>query len=206
MNKHDLTLHKAAAPAARSDAASGEEARDCQILKTLSPALARLASMAGLDPENPDYEQLVQFVLNPGQPRAAEPAMNGFYAHMEKLCRQAKELQAVFPCFDLRRELQNPVFLRLTSPGVGLSVEDAFHAVHRRKIQQMTAQAAARRTQELMASAIASGSHRPRESGTAAQAPSVSRFDYRKATAEQRRALKEEIRRAAAQGRKVYPG
>ena len=67
-------------------------------------------------------------------------------------------------------------------------------------------QAAAQQAKRMISNAIASGSHRPEESGTAAQAPSVSRFDYRRATPEQRKALKEAIYRAAAEGRKIYPG
>lgn len=67
-------------------------------------------------------------------------------------------------------------------------------------------EAAAQQATRMISNAIASGSHRPEESGTAAQAPSVSRFDYRNATPEQRKQLKDAIRKAAAEGRKIYPG
>ena len=73
-------------------------------------------------------------------------------------------------------------------------------------MQQQSREAAARQATRMISNAIASGSHRPQESGTAAQAPSVSRFDYRNATPEQRKALKDAIRKAAAEGRKIYPG
>ena len=108
------------------------------------------------------------------------------------------------PGFQLRQELRNPLFARLTSPGVGLSVEDAFYAVHRKEMQQRSMQVAAQQTRQLTSNAIQSGTHRPEEAGT--QAPTLTRFDYRTASRDQRMALKKEIRKAAAEGRKVYPG
>lgn len=131
-----------------------------------------------------------------------DPLQQRFRSHMEQLQRQAKELQAVFPGLDLRRELCDPLFSRLTSPGVGLSVEDAYYTVHRKELQSAAVQTAARQ----VSNAIASGARRPREAGLSAQAPAVSSFDYRSASREQRDALKKQIRLAAAEGRKIYPG
>ena len=126
--------------------------------------------------------------------------------HFVKLENQGEELKKVFPNFDLRKELQNPVFARMTAPGVGLSVEDAFYAVHRNEIQAAAMQVTAQKTAEKISNAIQSGSRRPDESGASSQAPSVSTFDYRKASREQREALKKKIRDAAARGEKLYPG
>ena len=120
--------------------------------------------------------------------------------------QQEQALKAVIPNFDLRTEMQNPTFARLTSPSVGLSVEDAFYAVHRREMQAQSMQVAAQQTRQMISNAIVSGTNRPDETGTVSQAPSVSKFDYRNATPAQRKALKDEIRRAAAEGRKIYPG
>jgi len=122
--------------------------------------------------------------------------------HFQELERQAEELKTVFPDFDLRRELRNPVFARMTAPGVGLSVEDAYYAVHRRELHNAAIQAAKRQ----VSNAIATGARRPRENGLAGQAPAVSAFDYRSATKEQREDLKRRIRLAAAEGKKLYPG
>ena len=102
--------------------------------------------------------------------------------------------------------MQNPTFVRLTSPSVGLSVEDAFYAVHRKEMQFQSMQVAAQQTKQMVSNAIQSGTHRPDETGTNAQAPSVSQFNYKNATPAQRKALKDEIYRAAAEGRKIYPG
>ena len=126
--------------------------------------------------------------------------------HLTKLEQQGEAMKKVFPSFDLRKELQNPVFARMTSPNIGLSVEDAYYAVHRNEIQTASMKVAAEKTKEKMANAIASGSRRPDENGISGQSASVSHFDYRNASREQREALKKQIRAAAARGEKLYPG
>lgn len=181
-----------------------EEGRNKAILDTLDPALRQLAARHGLDPENLDHAALAEAITRQNQPQ--ETPQQRFMAHIRKLQHQAQDFQTVVPGFDLRQELRNPLFVRLTSPGVGLSVEDAFYAVHRKAMQEKSMEAAAQQATRMISNAIASGSHRPEESGTAAQAPSVSRFDYRNATPEERKALKDAIRKAAAEGRKLYPG
>ena len=126
--------------------------------------------------------------------------------HFVRLEQQAEAMKKVFPNFDLRKELQNPNFARMTSPNVGISVEDAYYAVHRNEIQTAAMQVTAQKTAEKISNAIQSGSRRPDESGASSQAPSVSTFDYRNASREQREALKQRIRQAAARGEKLYPG
>ena len=126
--------------------------------------------------------------------------------HFIKLEQQSEAMKNVFPNFDLRKELQNPAFARMTSPNVGISVEDAYYAIHRNEIQTASMQIAAKKTAEKISNAIQSGSRRPDESGVSSQAPSVSTFDYRNASREQREALKQRIRQAAARGEKLYPG
>lgn len=129
-----------------------------------------------------------------------------FQEHIQKLEQQGEALKKVFPSFDLRAELKNPAFARMTAPGVGLSVEDAYYAVHRNEIQIATMQATQRQTAQKISNAIQSGSRRPDEAGTSSQAPSVTTFDYRNASKEQRDALKKRIYEAKARGEKVYPG
>ena len=126
--------------------------------------------------------------------------------HFVKLEQQSEAMKKVFPNFDLRTELKNPAFARMTSPNVGISVEDAYYAVHRNEIQTAAMQVTAQKTAEKISNAIQSGSRRPNESGTSSQAPSVSTFDYRNASRDQREALKKRIREAAARGEKLYPG
>ena len=126
--------------------------------------------------------------------------------HFVRLEQQAEAMKKVFPKFDLRAELRNPAFARMTSPNIGISVEDAYYAIHRNEIQTAAMQVTAQKTAEKISNAIQSGSRRPDESGASSQAPSVSTFDYRNASRDQREALKQRIRQAAARGEKLYPG
>ena len=126
--------------------------------------------------------------------------------HIQKLEQQGEALKRTFPSFDLRKELQNPAFARMTSPNVGISVEDAYYAVHRNEIQAAAMQVTAQKTAEKISNSIQAGQRRPAENGTSRQAASVTTFDYRNASREQREALKKQIREAAARGEKLYPG
>ena len=126
--------------------------------------------------------------------------------HIIKLEQQGEAMKKVFPNFDLRKELQNPAFARMTSPNVGISVEDAYYAVHRNEINAATSQVIAQKTAQKISNAIQAGSRRPDESGTSSQGPSVSTFNYRNASPEQRAAFKENLRKKWANGEKVYPG
>ena len=139
-------------------------------------------------------------------PDPAEARRHGaIAAHFRELERQGEALKRVFPDFDLRRELRDPVFARLTAPGVGIGVEDAYYTVHRRQIQSAAMASAAASTAQKLSNAIQAGALRPQEAGTRAQAASLATFDYRTASREQREALKKQIRQAAARGEKVYP-
>lgn len=125
--------------------------------------------------------------------------------HFDKLDRQAGEFKKIFPNFDMATEMQNPTFARLVHPAIGMSVEDAYHAIHRKEIQAATMQLTEQKTMEKVSSAIQAGSRRPVELGTSSQAPSTSTFDYRHASKEQRDSIKRQIRSAAARGEKLYP-
>ena len=126
--------------------------------------------------------------------------------HFISLEQQGEAMKKVFPNFDLRTELQNPVFARMTSPNVGVSVEDAYHAIHRKEIAAAQSQVIAQKTAEKFSNAIQAGARRPDENGTSGQSASVTTFDYSKASKAQREALKQQIRAAAARGEKLYPG
>lgn len=193
------------------------------ILDTLAPVIKKLAQDYGLDPEHPDYEALVKSVTGEYEDKALEMGVSKetvmkldqqqrtleqqkFQNHIQKLEQQGEAMKAVFPNFDLRTEMENPTFARLTSPNIGMSVEDAYYAVHRKELQTASMQVAAQQTAKMISNAIQSGSRRPDETGSATQAPSVPTFDYRKASPAQRSELKARIRAAAARGEKIYPG
>lgn len=127
-------------------------------------------------------------------------------AHFNQLENEAAALKKVFPGFDLKTELKNPVFARMTAPGGGISVEDAYYAVHRQEIQNAAMQVTAQKTAEQISNSIQAGMRRPDEAGQSSQGSSVAKFDYSKATAAERKALKQRIYDAAARGEKLYPG
>lgn len=129
-----------------------------------------------------------------------------FQNHIKSLEQQAEQMKAVFPNFNLMQELQDPRFARMTAPNVGMSVEDAYYAVHRKEIMARGMQVTAQKTASMISNSIQAGSRRPAEAGITGQAPSVTTFDYKNASVEQRNALKQRIRSAAARGEKVYPG
>ena len=126
--------------------------------------------------------------------------------HYQGLQTQAAAMKQAFPNFDLDKELQNPEFARLVGPGVNVPVDKAYKLCHQEEIMTATAQAAQKQTAQALANAIRSGSMRPEENGSSGQAPSVQSFDYRKATKEQREALKQRIRSAGQRGEYIYPG
>lgn len=125
--------------------------------------------------------------------------------HIAKLEEQGNALKEIFPDFDLRTELQSPTFKRLTSPGVGLSVEDAYYAVHRKEIQAAASKAVAQRTAQQISDSIIAGRARPTENGTASRAASTSVFDINKASRAQRAEINRQIRAAAANGKPLRP-
>lgn len=206
-----------------------------EAMDKLQQALALLAGKHGLDPDNIDYGALAQKIVDDDsfyEDRAMEMGVGvdtakrivqmeqetarlrqqeqrsqeeqRFAAHLQSLQQQGEALKATFPGFDLSRELQNPVFARMTSPGGGISVEDAYYAVHRRELQEAAMRVSARKTAEQISNTIQARGTRPSEAGTGA--PSVSTFDYRKASKAEREALKQRIRQAAARNEKLYPG
>ena len=125
--------------------------------------------------------------------------------HFRGLVQQEAAMRELVPDFDLRRELENPTFARLTAPGVGISVQDAYFAVHRKEMQEQIQRQATQETAQKLAASIQANQGRPRENGTSAQAQSTGQVDYRHMPRQQREELKERIRMAAARGEKVYP-
>lgn len=107
--------------------------------------------------------------------------------HFMGMQQQANELRRLYPDFDLERELQNPDFLRYTSPEVGMSVDQAFYALHHDAILQQSAEVVARKAKADAAASIRSGV-RPRENGSAATAAVSSTPDLKHMTREDRRA------------------
>ena len=110
----------------------------------------------------------------------------------ETLVQQAEEAKKIYPSFDLRAEINNPAFVRLTS--VGVDAKTAFEVVHKDEILGASMQYAAQTAAKKVADAVASGSRRPTENGIGKQAPAPVRLtDPRKMTREQRAEMKRRV-------------
>lgn len=126
-----------------------------------------------------------------------------FRAHIGKLVQQEAEMQKIFPDFSLQKELRDPMFKRLTSPTIGMSVKDAYYAIHHEEIRQAENALIAQKAQEALANNVAAGMNRPREGGSA-QASStggIRRAKWDRASMEQ---VKREAEAAIARGEKYY--
>lgn len=201
-----------------------------EALKKLAPSLEVLARKYKLDPDNLDYDALNNAINDDNdhyEDLALERGMSvddakaqdirarneareqktleqqKFQEHIQRMEQEGEALKALYPSFNLRQELQNPVFARMTAPGKGImSVKDAYEAVHRQEIDAAKNEIIAQNVAKKLSNSIQSGQRRPAENGTSAQAPSVTTFDYRNMSREQREALKARIKR----GEKVFPG
>ena len=117
-------------------------------------------------------------------------------AHYERLSRQAGELKARYPGFDLAAEMRDPVFVRLTAPGVDIDPGTAYEIVHRHSLREAQRRADLQRAAE----AVRSGSLRPDESAlSGVHAAQPVRTDPRNLSADDRR----DIRRRVERGERV---
>lgn len=167
-------------------------------LGRLAPVLKVLEERYGLTNES-DAEALA-LSLREGadayRPRGQEIA-----AHLDGLLSQARVLQKSVPDFDLRREMEDADFVRMTAPHSGISLADAYFARHRAELQRDTA----RKSLEAVSRSLQSAGARPRElreTGTGERFT----LDPRSMSREEREALKKRILEARAQGRKLGVG
>ena len=115
-------------------------------------------------------------------------------AHFDALSRQAEEMKKTFPDFDLMGEMNHPTFLRMTAPGSGLSVKDAFYAVHGEEIQRDSMRYAARQAGENVAASVRAGAARPLENGLARTDAVSMKIDIEHMDKKTREAYRQRIR------------
>ena len=123
------------------------------------------ASEAGMT--IPAYRQFMQMKQerDEAQQREQQSIQNQMLErHFAKLSQQAEEFKKQLPGFDLMKELrENPKFLQLTSPEVGLSVQDAFFALHRDEMMPQAMMAGMERAKQQMGQTIQAQRKRPVE-------------------------------------------
>ena len=114
--------------------------------------------------------------------------------HFIGLRQQEAELKKEFPNFDLMAEVQsNPAFARMTGPDGGLTVRQAYMALHGDELMQRQAQATEEKTKKNMSRAIQAGAMRPQENGMAGNGGGV-QLDPAHMTREQRLELRRQVR------------
>lgn len=122
--------------------------------------------------------------------------------HFGKLSQQAEAMRQSYPDFDLQKELENRDFLKLTSPDVGLSVEDAYFAVHHKELAPQMMAYGMQRAKQQMGQTLQAQRNRPAEGAMSSrgQGPaSQIKIDPRSMTRKER----EEIKRQVRMGRRV---
>lgn len=124
-----------------------------------------------------------------------------FQRHIQGMIQDFEaNVKSVFPQADLRTELQNPDFRRLTSPEVGVSAKQAYWLVHQQEIQAQTMQVAAQKAQQKLSQSVQSGRSRPAENGTnTVSTPLEIRDDPRGWS----KADREEVKRRVMRGERI---
>ena len=152
----------------------------------------------------PAYKQFVKLQQELEQRKEADAQrmeQERIRNHFGKLQQQAEAMKQMYPDFDLQKELQNRDFLRLTGPDVGISVEDAYYAVHHRELAPQMMAYGMQRARQQMGQTIQAQRGRPAEGAmkTQGQAAAEVKIDPRNLT----RAERQEIKRLVAMGKKV---
>ena len=119
--------------------------------------------------------------------------------HIAGLREQEAELKKEFPDFDLSTEVQNRAFARMTAPGGGMSLRQAYFALHGDELMQRQSKSTEEKTKQTMSRAIQAGSVRPAENGMTGDGGGIPNKDYSRMTREEWA----EIRNRARRGEKI---
>lgn len=164
-------------------------------LRRFEPVLTRLAEKYGLptgDAGAPDPDALEQALSS--EQTAEDQRVATVHARYERAERQAEQARALYPGFELSREMENPVFAGLLAADV--DAQTAYEVVHKDEILLGGMRYAAEQAGAQVAEAIRCGALRPVENGVGAPgAASVQTEDPRALTHAQRVALRERVRR-----------
>lgn len=117
--------------------------------------------------------------------------------------REAEAIRQQYPDFDLMQEIKNPLFASLISSKnaeTRLSLQAAYEACHVEELRQMAARQAAKAAEANTVQSIRAGAHRPRETGSGAEAAvAPGKIDITRLTRTERR----ELERRAERGERI---
>jgi len=119
----------------------------------------------------------------------------GVEQHYRKLATQAEALKQQFPNLNIDQELQNDQFRRLTAPDIGMSVEDAYFAVHHKELAPQMMAYGMQRARGQMAQTIMANGSRPREGGLGNQGAAAAdmKIDPRNMSRKERDMIRNQI-------------
>lgn len=172
-------------------------------LERLAPILEAIGRRYGTgeDLMQCDLEELAEAIVS-GESRAErERRRAGIQEHLAALIGQERAMRERYPRFDLQREMEDRQFVRLTAPETGLTLEQAYCALHHRELSEE----AARISLKAATDTVKAGRMRPREL-SGGQAASTQNSDPRNMSRTQREELKKRIYDAKAQGKKLPYG
>lgn len=114
--------------------------------------------------------------------------------------RQEQALKQIYPNFDLKTELKNPVFANLIQNNV--TMDAAYVAIHKDEIIPAAMQVTAQNVEKKIVNKIAANGTRPSENGMGSQASAVVKSDVSKLT----KYDIDEVARRVARGERVTFG
>lgn len=121
--------------------------------------------------------------------------------HLQGLVQQGEALRQKYPAFDLQAAMQDERFVRMTSPNGGLTVEQAFAALHHDEMQAYAMQQAAQMSRAQAAQTVQANMARPRENAARGMAPPAQvRIDPSKLSLREIRSMLEQAQAGAKIG------
>ena len=162
-------------------------------LDALTPALEILGQKYGMDVSNLDFKALAEKIQSDDsyfESRAEEMGSSPETArkvwqaeqiekrrestardemlqrHFDDLTRQAEVLKQKYPSFNMEEEMRDARFRRMTMPGGGLNLEQAYTAIHHEEILKAAQEAAVRQAAQALSNSIQSGKNLPAENGS----------------------------------------
>ena len=103
------------------------------------------------------------------------------------------DLKESYPDFDIRKEAENPEFMKLLKSGIGL--KNAYLAMHHDSIVKNLVEKAAKEAQEKTAESIIKRNQRPLENGIGSKSAALFKTDVSKLTPSQRAEIAKRVSR-----------
>ena len=147
----------------------------------------------------PAYRHMMELENQLNEAREAEQRQQEearIRQHFSRLQQQEQAMKQVYPNFSLQEELKNPNFLRLTSPEVGISVEDAYYAVHHKELAPQMMAYGMQRAKTQLSQTIQAQRSRPAEGAMKQQGQAAAevKIDPRNLTRREREEIKRQVR------------